>query len=174
MAVREIRLLGDPVLREPAVEVDAVDDELRALVADMMETMYAAEGVGLAAPQVGISRRIIVVDTHREGEEAFALVNPRLMERSGDPEKFEEGCLSIPGLAELVERPTRVVVEALSPEGDAVRMEAEGFLARVLQHELDHLDGVLFIDHLSPLKRRLLLKRWRKLQEEREPAGSGS
>ncbi|HUH12717.1 MAG TPA: peptide deformylase [Longimicrobiales bacterium] len=173
MAVREIRLLGDPVLREPAVPVEAVDDELRALVADMMETMYDAEGVGLAAPQIGISRRIIVVDTHQAGDEAFALVNPRVVESAGGPEKFEEGCLSIPGLAELVERPTRVVVEALTPAGESLRMEAEGFLARVLQHEVDHLDGVLFIDRLSPLKRRLLLKRWKKLEEEREPTGSG-
>lgn len=162
------------MLRQVAEPVDAVTDELRALVADMMETMYDAEGVGLAAPQIGVPRRVIVVDTHQEGEEPFALFNAQVVERAGEMEKAEEGCLSIPGLSELVDRPRRAVVEGLTPEGEPVRIEAEGFLARVLQHEVDHLDGVLFIDHLSPLKRRMLLKKWQKTRVEpatAEPSG---
>ncbi|HEX2187600.1 MAG TPA: peptide deformylase [Longimicrobiaceae bacterium] len=162
MSVRPIELLGAEVLRTPAEQVAEVDDELRLLIDDMFETMYAAEGIGLAAPQVGISRRVIVVDVHDEEVEPFALVNPRVVDASIETEKGEEGCLSIPGLAALVERPAHVTVEGLDRDGNPVRIEGGGLLARCLQHEIDHLEGVLFIDRVSPLKRKMLLQKWRK------------
>jgi peptide deformylase len=163
MAVREIRLLGDPVLRRKAEPVHDIDDELRALIDDMMETMYAADGVGLAAPQVGVGKRLIVVDVREPEAPPFALINPIVVEQGEETDRGEEGCLSIPGLKEIVERPARVVVEGLDPDGNPRRIEAEGLLARALQHEVDHLDGILFIDRVSPLKRQMLLKRWKKI-----------
>jgi peptide deformylase len=168
MSVLKIELLGSDVLRRRAEEIDAVDDDLRSLVRDMFDTMYEAEGIGLAGPQVGIDRRVIVVDIREEGSTPFALVNPRIVESSRDTEKADEGCLSIPGISGVVERPARVVVEGLSERGEPVRMEADGLLGRCLQHEVDHLDGVLFIDRLSPLKRKMALKRYRTLAEEEE------
>ena len=161
MAVREIRLLGDPVLRKVAEPVETVDDEVRRLMDDMLETMYDADGVGLAAPQIGESRRVIVIDIRDPDVPPFGLVNPVILARG------EEGCLSIPGLAEIVERPASVVVEALDRDGNPTRIEAEGLLARALQHEVDHLDGILFFDRVSPLKRNMLLKRWRKIRPDR-------
>lgn len=166
MAVREIRILGDPVLRRKAEPVPVVDDEIRRLVEDMIETMYDADGVGLAAPQVGVSQRVIVVDTREPNVPKFALINPEIVERSDALDRGEEGCLSIPGLKDIVERPDRVVVEAKDASGQPVRIEAEGLLARVLQHEVDHLDGILFIDRVSPLKRQMLLKRWQKVKPQ--------
>jgi peptide deformylase len=164
MGVREVRLLGDPVLREPAAPVEELDDELRTLISDMFDTMYAQEGVGLAAPQVGLGHRIIVVDPREPEVEPFALVNPVIVELSEELEKGEEGCLSLPGLKDIVERPARCVVDGLDREGRPVHIAAEGLLARILQHEVDHLDGVLFIDRVSPLKRKMLLKRWQKVK----------
>lgn len=164
MAVREIRILGDPVLRRKAEPVETVDDEVRELIDDMLETMYDADGVGLAAPQVGLSHRVIVVDTREPEVAPFALVNPVIVESGEETDRGEEGCLSIPGLKEIVERPARVVVEGLDPEGNPRRIEAEGLLARVLQHEVDHLDGILFLDRVSALKRTMLLKRWKKIR----------
>lgn len=161
----KIELLGAPVLRQEAASVDAVDDGIRALVRDMFETMYAADGQGLAAPQVGISKRIVVIDLPHLDSPPLALVNPRVVERSRERARGEEGCLSIPGVAEIVERPARVVVEAMDADGAPLRIESDGDLARCLQHEIDHLDGILYIDHLSPLKRKLLLDRYRKLQK---------
>ena len=165
MSVREIRLLGDPGLRRKAEPVEEVDDEIRELIDDMFDTMYDAEGVGLAAPQVGLGRRVIVVDTREDDVAPFGLVNPVIVETGEERERGEEGCLSIPGLKEIVERPSRVVVEGLDRDGNPVRIEAEGLLARVLQHEVDHLDGVLFLDRVSALKRSMLLKRWKKLRK---------
>ena len=177
MAIREIRLLGDDVLRTPAAEVETFDDELRALVRDMFATMYHAEGIGLAAPQVGVSRRVFVVDVPvKEGEPRgpLAFVNPRIVEVSDDLDRAPEGCLSIPGLEEVVERPARVVVEALDPEGEPIRIEGDELFGRALQHEIDHLDGVLFLDRVSPLKRKMLMKKWRKSRQDVEAeAGSG-
>ncbi len=164
MGVRDIRYLGDPVLREECEPVENVDDEVRALVDDLTETMYAADGIGLAAPQIGAPIRVFVYDVREEGVEPGALINPRIVESSGRQREVE-GCLSIPGFSELVERKSSVVVEGLDREGKPVRIEAEGTLSRCLQHELDHLDGVLFIDRLSPLKRRMLLKKWSKMDE---------
>jgi peptide deformylase len=177
VAVREIKLLGDPVLRTEAEEVVLFDDELRTLVRDMFETMYHAEGIGLAAPQIGISTRVVVIDLRREDadDEPMALVNPRLAWQSPETAKQPEGCLSIPGLEEVVERPAEVRVDARDPEGNRVTVEAGELLARALQHEIDHLDGVLFLDRVSALKRRMLLKKWKKVEaEERAKASEAS
>lgn len=167
----EIRFLGDPVLRERAAEIDAVDDEVRRLARDMFDAMYEAEGVGLAAPQVGIARRLIVVDPHEEGVSPRALVNPQVVTAAAQTERAEEGCLSIPGVRDVVERSITVTVEGLDLEGRPVQIEAAGLHARVLLHEIDHLDGVLFIDRLSPLKRKLALKRWSKVKQSPEHVG---
>lgn len=173
MPAREIVLLGDPILRERAAEVDAFGGELPGLVADMFVTMAAAEGAGLAAPQVGVGRRVIVVDVpagEDEGEEGarLALVNPVVVETGRARARESEGCLSVPGVHEVVSRPDRVVIEGMDPEGTPLRVEASGLLSRVLQHEVDHLDGVLFFDRISPLKRRMLLRKYKKLRAEEE------
>ena len=170
MAFRNIVLMGEPVLRAKAEQVEDFDDGLRTLVRDMFETMYHAEGIGLAAPQVGVSQRVLVVDLRREEEPdaRVALVNPVVTWASSDLDKAPEGCLSIPGLEETVVRPWAVKVEGYDPKGRPVSVEGDELFARVLQHEIDHLDGVLFLDRLSPLKRRMQMKKWRKLQEERE------
>lgn len=161
--MREILLLGDPALRQPAEPVAEVDDEVRELVRDLMDTMYEADGIGLAAPQIGVSLRVFVYDVREPEAPAGALINPEIVEREGVV-KGEEGCLSVPGLSEIVERSERVVVRGLDAEGREVEIEAEELLARCLQHEHDHLDGVLFLDRVSPLKRRMLLKKWRKME----------
>jgi len=169
MSVREIRILGDPVLRVPADEVSQFGEELEVLAKDMLETMYRASGVGLAGPQIGVSERIIVLDPMAvdDGEPGpLSLVNPKVVEASRRTDRAPEGCLSIPGMEEVVERPSAVTVAAITPLGEPVTIEATGLLSRVLQHEIDHLDGVLFIDRLSPLKRRLALRKWHKAQEE--------
>ncbi len=169
MALRRIVLLGDPVLREKAEPVDVFDADLAALVEDMFETMYAAEGIGLAAPQIGIPRRIFVVDVRRENDperRPRVVINPEFVERSADTEKAAEGCLSIPGIEEVVERPSRVRVRAQDVAGEWFEIAADELFARALQHEYDHLDGVLFLDRVSPLKRRMALKRWKKLRED--------
>ena len=171
MAIRDIVLLGDPVLRERAAEVTEFDDELRRLVEDMYETMYHASGVGLAAPQIGISKRIFVIDVRDEEDEVggrYALINPEIVEVSPETEKAPEGCLSIPGLEEIVERPWRVVLRARDPHGNDVEIDGDDLLARAMQHELDHLNGVLFLDHLSPLKRKLALKKWQRVRPDAE------
>jgi len=166
MALLNIEMLGSEVLRQKAVEVETFDDELKRLVEDMFETMYDAEGVGLAAPQIGVSRRVIVIDVHDEAHPPFALINPRLVEESAAREKGEEGCLSIPGISGPVDRAARVTVEGLDAEGNPVRVSGGELLARALQHEIDHLNGVLFIDHLSPLQRAMVLKKYRRLEGE--------
>jgi peptide deformylase len=165
MPLLKIELLGSEVLRRHADPVEAPGPELDTLIADMFETMYDAKGIGLAAPQVGISQRLIVVDVNDEGGKElgpYALFNPRVVELGTDTDKTEEGCLSIPGVSGVVERPWRVVVEGQDRKGNPVRIEAEDMLARCLQHEIDHLDGVLFIDRMSPLKRNMVLRKYRK------------
>ncbi len=161
MSVRDVRFLGDPVLREVCREVETVDGETRALIDDLVETMYAADGIGLAAPQIGVPLRVFVYDVRDEDIEPGVLVNPVIVQATGTQREVE-GCLSIPGLEEVVERKERVVVEGLGRDGEPVRVEADGLLSRCLQHEQDHLEGVLFIDRVSPLKRRMLLKKWSK------------
>lgn len=173
MAVRSLRFLGDPILRERCDEVETFDDELDALIEDLFETMYAEDGIGLAAPQVGVPRRVFVYDIHDPEVEPGVLVNPRIVEEEGQV-RDSEGCLSIPELTEIVERAERVVVEGLGRDGKPVRIEADGLLSRCLQHERDHLDGVLFIDRVSPLKRKMLLKKWSRMQEAEQPTPSRS
>ena len=161
MTLRPIHVLGSPVLRERAADVPAVDDEVRALLADLWDTMRVADGVGLAANQVGVARRVAVVSV--DGQD-FALVNPVVVEHGGKA-KQEEGCLSIPDLYADVSRPERVVVEAADETGTVRRIEGTGLLARAIQHEIDHLDGILFLDRVGPLKRRRLLAEWQKARE---------
>lgn len=180
MSLRPIHLLGSPVLRERAVEIATVDGEVRELIADLYEVMRAAKGVGLAANQVGVARRVAVVETG-EGE-SFALVNPVVVAVEGKA-KGEEGCLSIPDIYGDVERAARVVVEAADEHGHIRRIEGTGLLARAIQHEIDHLDGILFLDRVGPLKRRMLLRDWekqrrgkvgflREIAPEKDPAGA--
>ena len=166
MAVLDILHHPDPRLRNVAVPVEAVDDEVRRLADDLLETMYSARGIGLAAVQVGIARRVIVVDVSRERNAPLALVNPRVATAHGEEAEFEEGCLSVPGVWETVSRPARVRVEAWDRDGNAVSMEAEGTLAACLQHEIDHLDGRLFVDYLSRLKQQRIRKRALKQRRE--------
>lgn len=166
MSIRKLRYMGDPVLREKAAPVAEVTDETRRLIADMFDTMYAEEGVGLAAPQVGVTDRIIVVDPRDEDIEPFALINPQVVHFGDELVRDEEGCLSIPGLKEIVERSAAVRVEAINIEGESIAIDAEGLLARILQHEVDHLDGILFLDRVSALKRKMLLARWQKVKPE--------
>ena len=177
MSVRRIVFLGDPVLRRPAEDVEHFDDDLRAVVEDMFETMYHADGIGLAAPQIGLSRRILVVDVRGRDEDEgrgsgeggpLALINPRITGASEDTVRASEGCLSIPGLEEIVERPETVEVRGYDIDGGEVTIEARDLFGRALQHEIDHLDGILFLDRVSPLKRRMLLKKWQKTKDEEE------
>lgn len=166
MSVRRILCLGDaPVLRRKAAPVPEVNDEVRALIADLFETMRSAEGIGLAAPQVGVGARIFVMDVGDEAVGPRAFVNPVIVERSGRV-TGEEGCLSLPGLSAEVERAARVVVEGLDETGAPQRLEAVELVSRCVQHEIDHLDGLLFLDRVSPLKRRWLLKEWERRQKE--------
>ncbi|HEX6104982.1 MAG TPA: peptide deformylase [Gemmatimonadales bacterium] len=158
MSLLSLHLLGSPVLRQRSDEVGAVDDEVRRLVADMFETMDAAKGVGLAANQVGVARRVAVVDA--DGDR-FAMIDPVIVEAEGRS-TAEEGCLSIPDVYGDVTRPERVVLEALDEEGNRYRREATGLKARAIQHEIDHLDGILFLDHLSLVRRQMLLAKYRR------------
>ena len=158
MSLLPLHLLGSPVLRQHSAEVKTVDDGIRRLVADLFETMDAAKGVGLAANQVGVARRVAVV----EGDgDRFVMIDPAILEAEGRS-TAEEGCLSIPEIYGDVARPERVVIEALDLDGTRYRKEATGLKARAIQHEIDHLDGILFLDHLSLLKRGMLLSRWRR------------
>ena len=162
MKILDIRVLGDPVLRKATTPVEKVTDEIRTLIAEMFDTMYAAEGIGLAAPQVGRTERIAVMDV--EGQK-FALINPEITDREGSA-RAEEGCLSIPEVFGDVTRSYRVTVRALDENGDEVELEGTELLARCMQHEIDHLDGKLFIDYLSMLKRRSALAKWDKLKDD--------
>jgi len=157
MTLRVVRIYGDPALRQKAAPVTEFDDTLRRLVEDMRETMAAYHGIGLAANQVGVLQRVLVVDVPLDDETRarYALVNPTIIERSGS-ESNEEGCLSIPGIYEDVTRSFGLTVRAFDEHGKEFELRAEGYLARAIQHEVDHLDGVLFIDRLSPLKRQFL------------------
>lgn len=166
--IREILIWPDPRLKEKAVPVDAVDETIRTLVDDMFETMYAADGVGLAAPQIGVLQRVIVIDTSPAEEEGepLALINPEILEKEGTL-KWREGCLSVPGEAEEVTRSARVRVRFLDRDGAPKELEATGLTAVAIQHECDHLDGVLFVDYLSTLKRELIRKRMKRVKAER-------
>jgi peptide deformylase len=166
MALLPILHHPDPRLRQKAKPVTRFDAALKKLVADMFETMYAAPGVGLAATQVGIAQRVAVMDCSREEKrrEPIVMVNPEILEQT-EPTEVDEGCLSVPGVADTLKRYARLKARAQDATGQAFEIEAEGLLAQCIQHEIDHLDGKLYIDRLSSLKRERLLKR---LREERE------
>ena len=161
MAILEILHFPDARLRNVAKPVAQVDDSVRKLIDDMLETMYEAPGIGLAAIQVNQPRRVIVVDISEERNQPLALVNPEILEKHGE-EQMEEGCLSVPGVYEPVQRADRVRVRALDRDGGSIEMEADGLLAVCIQHEIDHLDGKLFVDYLSNLKRQRIRKKIEK------------
>jgi peptide deformylase len=162
----------DPRLRNTAQRVDSVDDAVRQLTADLLETMYAANGVGLAATQVDIHRRVIVLDVSEERNQPMVLINPELLHTEGRG-PGEEGCLSVPDVFDKVQRATRIRVRATGVDGAAFELEAEGLLAVCIQHEMDHLEGKLFVDYLSELKRQLIRRRLEKERKQR-PAGGGA
>lgn len=178
MAIRPIIEVPDPLLRQKSTPVDAVDDELRALIADMFETMYAAPGIGLAAIQVGVPKRVLVIDLQEppaeEGGEPIKdpriFINPEILDTSDQEVPYTEGCLSVPDQYAEVERPDRVRARWLDENGEQHEEDIEGLLATCLQHEMDHLEGILFIDHLSRLKRDMILKKIAKLRKEEKQA----
>ena len=172
MALLPILTAPDPRLKKKSKPVETVDDSIRQLMADMLSTMYAAPGIGLAAPQVGVLKRVIVIDAAREGDPSrpLKLANPEIVWASDDDNAYEEGCLSVPEHYAEVVRPRAVRVRYLDETGAERLIEAEGLLATCLQHEIDHLDGILFLDHLSALKRTMIL---RKLLKEKKAAERG-
>jgi peptide deformylase len=165
MALLEILHYPDKRLRTVAEPVEVVDDSIRSLIDDMFETMYAAPGIGLAATQVNVHKRVIVMDLSAEKNEPLCLINPEIIESDG-VEQTEEGCLSVPDIFETVERAERVVVKALDRDGKEFRLEADGLLAVCIQHEMDHLLGNLFVDYLSPLKQMRVKKKIQKARRQ--------
>ncbi len=172
MTIKPLIILPDPLLRQMSKPVERVDDSLRKLADDMLETMYDAPGIGLAAIQIGLPLRLLVIDLAKEDDEPapHVFVNPEILHGSDDRSVYEEGCLSIPEYYAEVERPATVRVKYVDREGKAQEMAAEGLMATCLQHEIDHLNGVLFIDHISKLKRDMVMRKFRKLAREK-PAG---
>lgn len=171
MAILSILEFPDPRLRTKAAPVEQVDDALRRLIDDMFETMYAAPGIGLAATQVDVHKRLLVADVSADKDQPHVLVNPEIIERDG-VEVTEEGCLSVPGFYEPVERAERIRVRAQNRDGETYEMDAEGLLAVCIQHEMDHLEGKLFVDYLSEMKRQRIRKRLLKGRRNAgQPAG---
>ncbi len=164
MALREILVVPHPVLKQVSKPVAVVDDALRALMDDMLETMYEAPGIGLAAVQIGVPQRVIVMDLARQEEppQPRYYVNPEILWASEETAPYEEGCLSVPEIYDEVERPARVKLRYLNYQGEQIEEDAEGLFAVCIQHEMDHLEGVLFIDHLSRLKREQAIKKVKK------------
>jgi peptide deformylase len=171
MPVAKIRIYPDPILQTRAAEIEKIDERVIRLAREMAETLYAAPGVGLAAPQIGVSERLIVLDvkTPEEEKELITLINPEIVEAEGRIVE-EEGCLSVPGIRENVARAERVLVRGLDLDEQQREIEAEGLLAVAFQHEIDHLDGILFIDRISRLKRRIIQRKMRKLMQEAQAA----
>ena len=165
MAILQVLYHPDPRLRIKAVPVAVVDDEVRSLAADMLETMYAAPGIGLAATQVNVHRRLLVVDVSETHDQPLCLINATLLQKEGI-ERMEEGCLSVPGVFEEVERAERIRVRFQDLAGRTVEQDADGLLAVCIQHEMDHLEGKLFLDYLSPLKRSRITKKLTKAQKQ--------
>lgn len=162
MAVLEIKTFPHPVLREIAKPIDTITEDIKRLAVDMMETMKLARGAGLAANQVGVPIRLIVIEfTEKKGEKTTAIINPEII-RTESEEAAEEGCLSIPGFYEFIKRAKKVYVKGVNLDGSPVELECEGYLARAFQHEIDHLNGKLFIDYLSPIKRNIFKKKYLK------------
>ena len=174
MALLPIITAPDPRLKTVASRIDAVDDDIRRLMDDMLETMYAAPGVGLAAPQVGVSKRVIVADVARSGEppQPIQMANPEIIQASSERSVFEEGCLSLPEHFAEVKRPERVRVRYLDRENEIREQDMDGFLATCIQHEMDHLDGILFVDHISKLKRGMIMRKLTKLKKQDVSAGA--
>ena len=172
MSKLAILVAPDPRLKVKCTSVEAVDDEVRRLMDDMLETMYEAPGIGLAAPQVGVTRRVLVIDIAKQGEARapLCMANPQLLWVSDEEVVYEEGCLSVPEHYADVLRPARVRVRFLDRENQACQLEAGGLLATVVQHEMDHLDGVLFVDHLSSLRRNMILRKLGKARKVAEGA----
>ena len=171
MAKLEILTFPDPRLRRVAEPVEQVDDAIRQLVDDMLETMYDAPGIGLAAIQVNVDKRVVVIDTSEDKNDPLCLINPEILARSGE-EQMDEGCLSVPGFFETVTRAERVKVRALDRDGQPFERDADGLLAVCIQHEIDHLDGRLFVDHISMLKRQRIRRKLEKEQRQSQPADS--
>lgn len=171
MARLTILEFPDPRLRTRAQPVEHVDDELRKLIDDMFETMYAAPGIGLAATQVNVHKRVLVLDISETRDQPLALINPEVIQRQG-VEETEEGCLSVPGIYDKVTRAERIRVRALNRDGKSIEMDADGLLAVCIQHEIDHLDGKLFVDYLSELKRTRIRKKLEKERKDRRPASA--
>ncbi len=167
MALLTILEFPDERLRKKARPVETIDAGTRQLIDDMFETMYAAPGIGLAATQVDVQQRILVLDLSEEKNAPLALINPELLEKHGQAET-DEGCLSVPGIFEKVKRAEKIRIKAQDRDGNPLELEAEGLLAICIQHEMDHLEGKLFVDHLSPLKRQLARKKLKKEQRQRE------
>jgi peptide deformylase len=165
VTVRKLHLLGSPVLRQRAHAVARVDSDIQRLVDDLFETMRAAKGVGLAANQVGVAQRVAVVDVGEEFGPPLVLINPRIVDVGPERETAEEGCLSIPEVFGEVDRAATLVLEALDRDAQPYRVAVAGYKARAVQHEIDHLDGILFLDRLSAVKRGLLLAKWKKLRK---------
>lgn len=165
MTVRNLHLLGSPVLRQRAQPVSPADPDIRELVDDLFETMRAAKGVGLAANQVGVAQRVAVVDVGEEFGPPLVLINPRIVEAGEEDDSAEEGCLSIPDVYSDVRRPVSIVLEALDQDARPYRITVTGFKARAVQHEIDHLDGILFLDRLSAVRRGLLMAKWKRLRK---------
>jgi peptide deformylase len=172
MAKLDILIAPDPRLKAVGKDVEKVDGAIKKLADDMLETMYASDGVGLAAVQIGVALNVIVIDVaQKEGaNDPKVFINPKIVWASEETQKFEEGCLSVPDIWEEVERPVAIRAEYLDLKGDKQTLEADGFLADCLQHEIDHLNGTLFIDHLSRLKRSMALKKLAKAKKLKEPA----
>jgi peptide deformylase len=163
MAIRKILHYPDPRLRRKALPVDTVDGEIRTLIDELAETMYQAPGMGLAAPQIDVSKRVLVIDISEARNDLRVLVNPELLTQEGE-QTMEEGCLSVPGVYEEVTRAEKVTVRALGGDGKPFELEADGLLATCVQHEIDHLDGKLFVDYLSRLKQQRVRKKLAKQQ----------
>lgn len=166
MAKLEILEFPDPRLRTVAKPVEKVDDELRKLIDDMFETMYAAPGIGLAATQVNVHKRLLVMDLSEEHNEPMVFINPQITPLTDELAPYEEGCLSVPGFYEKVKRAARVRINALDRDGNAFEVEADELLATCIQHEIDHLDGKLFVDYVSRLKRDRIKKKLEKIQRQ--------
>ena len=165
MAILNVLHFPDPRLRNKAKPVSSVDGSVKRLVDDLFETMYDAPGIGLAATQVDVAKRVVVIDVSEDKEQPLALINPEIIEHDGT-EVYEEGCLSVPGIYDKVSRAEKVKVRALNRDGDEFELEADGLLAICIQHEIDHLDGKLFVDYLSPLKRERIRKKLEKLRKK--------
>jgi peptide deformylase len=163
MALLAIKKYPEKILKEKTVPIETLNDDIQRLIDDMVETMYAARGVGLAANQVGVSKRLCVIDTSIREEKSplIVLINPAIVEKEG-AEEAEEGCLSIPGYIPTIKRSAKVFARGLNREGKSIEIEATGLFARALQHEIDHLDGLLIIDRISPIKRQFFKKRYKK------------